>query len=258
MEEKPTAEGTAQTTPNSEETKKEEDKSEVKEPEKEPETEEDESDEEEDTSKKPREVRFVPYDKFKAKNDEVKNLKAKVQELSERKPSAGTDEAIKKLSEKYPEVGKEFIEDMVSAAREGQKLPPDVAEKLQRLEARDLEIAQEKGFEKDFQKLIKEVPEADDPKVKAKLKTLAFTEEFGKAPLKAIYYGNPDEFGGLKPKKSAEPSKGGQANIGEMTFEEIDNLPSEEKTEAIRKMDMPTFEKFSERARANSQWKNKR
>jgi len=254
-------ETTLKTTPNSEESKKEEDKSkETEEETKKVESEESEEEEsgevEEETTEKPqREARFVPYGKFKDARDEVRTLKAEIEKLSKRPESAGTDDAIKKLSEKYPEVGKEFMEDMISAAREGSKLPSDIAEKLQKIEAHELEITQEKGFEKDFAKLIKDVPEADDPKVKAKLKTLAFTEEFAKAPLKAIFYGNPDEFGGLKPKKSAEPSKGGNANLGEMTFEEIDNLPPEDRAKAIKDMDMPTYEKFRSRMRTNNSFK---
>jgi hypothetical protein len=263
MDENLKAEGTAQeTTSNSEEVKTEDKSEETKvNEEKSEETEESEDEElgegEEETLEKPqRTAKYVPYDKLKTERQKVKELKAKVEELSKARPSVGNDEAIEKLSQKYPEVGKEFIQDMISAAREGHKLPSDVVEKLQRLEARDLEIAQEKGFDKEYQKLIKEVPEADNPKVRAKLKTLAFTEEFAKAPLKAIFYGNPDEFGAISPKKSAEPSKGGQSATGDMTFDEVDNLPPDEKAKAIRAMDSATYEKFREHLQPNK-WNNK-
>ena len=215
---------------------------------------EEESGAEEETAKPQREARFVPYDKFKESREQVKTLKAEIEKLSERKPSAGTDDAIEKLSEKYPEVGKEFLKDIISASRENSKLPSDIAEKLQKIEAHELEITQEKGFEKEFSRLIKDIPEADDPKVKAKLKTLAFTEEFAKAPLKAIFYGHPDEFGS-KPKRSAEPSKGGQASVGEMTFNEIDSLPPDERAKAIHDMSDAEFEKFSKSAKDESSFK---
>jgi hypothetical protein len=243
---------TIETQPKAEVEKQKADESETEEVKTE-EVKEEESGEEEETLKPQREARFVPYDKFKAKNEEVKTLKLEIERLSKRPDSVGTDDAIKKLSEKYPEVGKEFIEDLVSAAREGSKLPSDVVEKLNKVEAHELRITQDAGFDKEYSKLIKEVPEANDPKIKAKLKTLAFTKEFANAPLKSVYFGNPDEFEAIKPKKSAEQGKGGKADLGETTPSEIDALPEEERAKAIKAMTPTQYGAYKEHMRKNSE-----
>ena len=209
---------------------------------------EDKEEEKGDTKEKiDRTPRSIPYGKFKAERDKVKKLKGEVstletaaEELSQKQISQ--KDISKDLESLASEFGVEekFLSQLVNLISSQNKIPQDVLNKVAKIDGLTDGRFQDEMFEKEFNKLVKDNPTVGG--FKSKLKELAFSEEFAKAPLKRIFLAHPEEF---KTKKTAETSKRGTGEGGGVTFQDINDMPDEEKAKAIKGMDDKTYDKFS-------------
>ena len=113
----------------------------------------------------------------------------------------------------------------------------------QKTEQQEKELLQEKIWSKQMSELIKKFPQekAHIQSIESKLKTIAYTEEFSKAPLEVIYQG----VNGLRPQKNKtiEAGKGG-SNKGETL--DFAKIIEENDESAIAQMDEKTFSQFRE------------
>lgn len=231
-----------------------------------------------------RDVSLIPAWQLKAAenkwNKEKADLEGKLTALSQSKPpvvegaAKPDDKAQDDFNKKVEKFASENNLDpkvahgLVSLASENQgKLPPDVAERLGKIDAlqaeRQVEIETIK-FSSDFDKqilpLIKaeygdDVPTETVDKIKEDLKGLAYSQDYAKVPYVSIYKGF-DQFRGVIPqkKRGAEPSRGGSQvgidaeadkpkTVKAMSDEEVMGL----KDEDIDKLSDEDFDSFSDR-----------
>ncbi len=168
------------------------------------------------------------------------------------------DKIVEKHQVEDPDVIKSIFEEVESLINDKSKTPQDVLEKLKDVDALkeeikkgkiEIEIAnEEKNFNSDFDKIIlpmikaeygETIPAEKISEIKAKLKEIAYTEQYAKVPYNEIYHGKGD-FRNLytAPKRSAE---GGRTSIDlgsgkkvfseDLTDEEFNKLTPEEQEE---------------------------
>lgn len=213
------------------------------------EQEEKDTKEEEEVKPSERQTRYVPHEALHAEREKNKALKAekeqlesRLQEMSDKKEEKkDISKEVDELAEEFG-VEKKFVDKLVNIISDQSKLPQDVMEKVSKIDTIADQRLQDELFEKDFKKLIQKHPEASSHK--DRIKELAFSDSFSKTPLEVIYLGHPNEF---KPDKgSAETKEGGEISTGDMSFEEIMNLPDNQRTKAIAEMDDKRYDKFSD------------
>lgn len=238
--------------------KKEDVKPEVKESEPDKKTGEDP-----DPDKKPQEPRkpqFVPISKYLEAERLQKEAEARVAELTKAGQNGtqtqnqieAAGDAVKKIVDMgYDEDEAKKIAAIIAAVVPGQTLPPEVAQKLAKLDEvlKRTEIEVEKNaFESDFnEQVLKQFPHL--AKYKEDIKNKAYTDEFKAIPLRtlAIEYMHDNGISAkAEPVRTAERSTGGtqsQASTGD----EIDyNTLTEEQFAALTPAQQDKFFEFQE------------
>lgn len=224
-----------------------------------PDADEDEEDEESD-SKPQRKAKMMPAWKHEVAlkdierkhKEEMETLKTSLTKGEEKDNAvAADDEAVKKIADKY-QVEPDFIRDIVSIY--GAKLPKDVEAKLAKLDElsqQHQEAVDEQTFSREFDKDVLPLLTAEYPdlspkqldKLKRRVHSIAFTEDYAKTPLSVIYKGL-DEFRGVvkAPKTTAEHGKPGSEQVKDVLDVDFENVSEED----VSKMDEATFDKFLE------------
>lgn len=202
----------------------------------------------------------VPKGRFNKERDKVKDRDTTIADLSSQvenlKLSAAVGDLDKDVKQIAADAGLDVdvITQLARAIRGNVGVSPDVQKDIEALKQQVSSSNQDSTFEREYSQLIKDNPTAATPEAKAKLRELAFTEEFGKAPLSVIFHGHPGDFAPDPSKSSAEPSRGGTTVPGgqdwrNMSNQEIMDLPSDEKGKVIAEMseqDPDKFDKFSD------------
>lgn len=175
-------------------------------------------------------------------------LETKLSHLSSQPPSQAAS-SIQELVDKY-QVSDEFLAELVSVARQGLGLPKEVQDLVERQREAQVEEAENKAFISKVDKLktvFKDEP-LDDPKVREKLQTLAYSTD--KAPDGEPYYKKELSelyFAYIKPevepgKVSAESSYGAKTSGQVLDLEEISQRDN---PKDIDEMDDETFRKYT-------------
>lgn len=199
--------------------------------------------EEPETPRKPRSVKMVPAWKLEIEKQKGEKLAADLEKARNAPPAPAPnvpeapkpstqklDSAIKKWADKTG-VDEADVRELTNAILDGFKpqteLPKEILDQLADLkkfkdtQENSFNEASEmaeygKEFERDILPLVKaKYPDVSDAKIgelKAKLATIAFTEEYAKLPLKKIFLAEQDGFSDVLPaesKPSAEPGRGG-------------------------------------------------
>lgn len=219
---------------------------------------EDEDEEDKDEEEKvKRTPHLMPIYKHKlAEREWSKEKQTLLTQIEELKTKGATkpeqSEAIKKFAEKHG-FEEEAVKDLVDLIGSKTDISDELKKKLGALEKERSETYQSNSFQKEFDKEIAPLLEADGvpkenhKKVLKLLKDLAFTEEYAKTPLKVIYKGVEqfDDFR-IKGKKSAEGSRGGarggsvpEKEMRDMTDEEFEKYTDEEAAKGSRNSTIP-------------------
>lgn len=242
-----------------EEPKPEEPKVEAPEPEPTPEPEadtadkEDESEAEEETElpeKVERTPRYMPISKFqkqKAKwESQLAEREAELATLRSQKPEPAANADLETVAQKHG-IGVDVLADITQAIRKQVAIPESELAEIKKFKEFAAKQAEEAGFERDYTRLAEQFPDANDPKVKAEVKKLAYTEKLANVPLQYIY-----KFHFDAPKKpavkTAEPSR--TAVQGKPTLD-FDNVTSEQ----ISNMSDAEFAKYSDEMAKRSKHK---
>jgi len=204
--------------------KEDEDKSDEDDPNKKSEDKKDEDKSGEDKTKRTPRLMEVYKHKIAEKNwnKEKKDLEDKITALNEKTETKTAPEKAKLIKAFAEKSGMDegTIEELVNIAQSGNSsLTKEVAELKAALKKGDdarMWAEEDKRFEKDYDKNVVSlietdgVPKENIPRLKKLLKSLAFSEEYAKTPLKVIYRGVDDfrQFS-KKGKQSGELSKSG-------------------------------------------------
>lgn len=140
---------------------------------------------EETTTQEPK---VVPEAAFLALKKELKEIK---QEMKEAKGSAQTKievQGYNELTQKYPDVSPEFIQDMLGAAtKEAQsKIEAKYSPIIEKQEIEKKEAAFNKAFDNLFEKTLQENPDLPKNIDKELIKELALTPKYRNVPLNDI------------------------------------------------------------------------
>ncbi len=198
-------------------------------------------DEKDEAEPKGRPVKFVPAWKVEVERKRFEKqiadltAKAKADVKSGDATETKVVEDIKQLADKWG-VKDEFLKEFTESILTKVKLPDDIQGKLTAFEEAQRKQKEEEGFNNEYSSVAKEFPELDAPEVKAKLRRLAYTEEYARYKLKDIYLLNKEHLVTAR-KVSAEAGKGG-TSAGSVDF---DNVTAEQ----VANMDKTTFEAFS-------------
>ena len=220
--------------------KKEEDEAEAKEKEEKEDKKEDDGKEEKEEEEKPsRSIKSMPLKKFKKYEEKWKTkeaeLESKILELSKGQAKGKDNQGIKELAEETG-MDESVLEKIVNMAGSRNKLPEGLLEKIDKIGKQNEDERESLLFNKEFDSLVKDFPEAKE--IKDKLKDVAYTEGYEKVSLRMLYLGS--EFKENPKKKTAEGSKGGSKRGGEVL--DFDNLTPEQ----IKGLSDENFDKYSD------------
>lgn len=245
----------------------------VIEPKKEVDNKEDNGEDDEEDATKPdekpnRESKFIPAYKYEIiKNQKASTEKqlaeanAKIEELSKQKPSELSNSEKKELGDAYKVIAEkhnvdpELLKDLKNLLASEISTPAEVMEKLKELDTIKADRAKEfadnaynKEFDKDILPLLKaEYPDISDEtlsSIKNDLKTIAFTEEYGKLPLNKVFMAEKSSFkivSNPKRKSSETVRPGASRSIETIDYDNMDentfnSLPPAKQLEFSRAM----------------------
>jgi len=138
----------------------------------------------------------VPLSVFLDLKNELKEAKQAIKESSGSKKPEVTIEAVKDLAKKYPDVEKDFIEELlsISVTEAEKRIEQKYTPLLTKQDEREKAIAFNTAFDNVFNKALKDNPDLPTDKIdKEVIKALATTPAYQKTPIADIIvklYGN--------------------------------------------------------------------
>lgn len=224
----------------------------------------------EDQAKKREEKLLADLDAAKTAGKTAEDKGAKPEDVNQ-----AYEKKLESISEKTGidiEALRELADAFKPASQESFKLPPEVDEKLKKLDAITLEreiAVEEAKFAEDFSRVVlplikkeygDDVPPETISKLKEDLKKVAYSPEYAKVPYETIYKGS-DEFRGVLPPKfkAGEQSRGGTVQLsdadkaakgGDVDFDKLKTDPNYDLSDdEVRKLSDTDFDKYGEAMR---------
>lgn len=165
----------------------------------------------------------VPLSVFLALKDDVKELKKELKDAKTSDKSSATLEGFEEIAEKYPDVDKNFIKDMLGIVTS--KAQKEIDEKYQPIikdaEAKKAKEAFDTAFDKVYDKALKDNPDLPANIKKEMVKNLALTPAYRNTPVADILN---ELYGGVdtgKPSSEDEIRAAGDADEEVIDFEKI-------------------------------------
>ncbi len=135
-----------------------------------------------------KETATVPLSVYISLKDDVKELKQEIKAAKESNKPAVVLEGVEDLAKKYPDVSKDFINDILTSATSKARIEVDnkYAPIIQKQESERAKEVFDKAFDKVFDKALKDNPELPKTINKEVVKTLALTPSYKNTPISEI------------------------------------------------------------------------
>lgn len=130
----------------------------------------------------------VPLAVYLELKDEIKTLKKDIKESAKSEQTKVTVEGIAELSQKYPDVSQEFIEDLLSSATKSatKQIEQKYTPILEKQENEKKQAEFDKAFNNLLESALKENPDIAEKVDRELIKTLAVTPKYRSTPISDI------------------------------------------------------------------------